>query len=42
MKFKGTLLLLCLLSLVFTTRGMSQDAPDPLAIRGGFAQALNN
>jgi len=40
MRFKGTVFTLCLLSLVFTSQGIGQDSPDPLAVRAAFAQAL--
>jgi hypothetical protein len=41
MKFKGTLTLLCLLSLIINNQAISQEDPDPLAVRAAFAQALD-
>ncbi|MCF7973210.1 MAG: ester cyclase [Phycisphaerae bacterium] len=42
MKLRGTLVLLCLFVLTVSSQAISQEQPDILAIRAGFAQALDN
>lgn len=42
MKFKGILVVLCLFVLMIGHQAVGQEQPDPLAIRGVFADALDN
>ncbi len=42
MKCKRILIVLCLCTLIITCSAVGQEGPDLLAIRGGFADALDN